>query len=79
MAAGAILSNLKLDCKKVKVRFESKVINTGLDKFGAFIGEHAQIGCNAVLNPGSIIGKESFVYPCVNFRGYLPPNSIVKL
>ncbi len=56
MAAGAIVSNLKLDCRNVKVRFENTVIKTGLAKFGAFIGEHAQIGCNAVLNPGSIIG-----------------------
>ncbi len=48
-------------------------------KFGAFIGEHSQIGCNVVLNPGSIIGRESVVYPSASFRGYLPARHILKI
>lgn len=63
----------------MKVKFEHKVIKTNLAKFGAFIGENAQIGCNAVLNPGSIISKNTIVYPCVNFRGFLGADSMVKL
>jgi acetyltransferase-like isoleucine patch superfamily enzyme len=51
---------------------------TGLRKFGALLGDHTDIGCNAVLNPGSIIGRGSIIYPCVNWRGILPANMIVK-
>ena len=79
MAAGAIVSNLKLDSTSVKVKAGSDSIDTKMNKFGAFLGEHCQIGCNAVLNPGSVIGKESVVYPCVSFRGYLPERHICKL
>ena len=56
----------------------STVIDTGLRKFGALIGDHAEVGCNAVLNPGSIIGRGAVVYPGVNWRGVLPQNSIAK-
>ncbi|MCX6905842.1 MAG: UDP-N-acetylglucosamine diphosphorylase, partial [Verrucomicrobia bacterium] len=52
--------------------------DTGLRKFGALLGDHTDIGCNAVLNPGSIIGRGAVVYPCTNWRGILPPNSIAK-
>ena len=53
-------------------------MDTGLRKFGALIGDGAEVGCNAVLNPGSIIGRASLVYPNTNWRGVLPANSIVK-
>ena len=79
MAAGAITSNLKLDSTPVTIKAGSDIIETKLKKFGAFLGEHCQIGCNTVLNPGSIVGKESIIYPCVTFRGYLPENHICKL
>ena len=79
MAAGAIISNLKLDSTPVSIKVGSHSIGTQMKKFGAFLGEHCQVGCNAVLNPGSIIGKESVVYPCVAFRGYLPEGHICKL
>jgi UDP-N-acetylglucosamine diphosphorylase / glucose-1-phosphate thymidylyltransferase / UDP-N-acetylgalactosamine diphosphorylase / glucosamine-1-phosphate N-acetyltransferase / galactosamine-1-phosphate N-acetyltransferase len=54
-------------------------IPTGLTKFGAIVGDSTEIGCNAVINPGSILGRNCLVYPGVNFRGVLPSASIVKL
>lgn len=74
LGAGAVISNLKLDESSVWVMG----IDTGLRKFGAAVGDGAQIGCHAVLNPGSIIGKNAAVYPLVPFRGAAPKNSIVK-
>lgn len=79
MAAGAIISNLKLDQKPIVVRIEEVSIPTGLKKLGAIMGDNCEIGCNVVLNPGSILGRGSVVYPGVSFRGYLPANSICKL
>lgn len=78
LGAGSILSNVKLDNQNVWVNFEGTPIDTGLRKFGALIGDKAEIGCNAVLNPGSIIGRDSIVYPNVSWRGILPRNMIVK-
>jgi acetyltransferase-like isoleucine patch superfamily enzyme len=57
---------------------DGRVVDTGLRKFGALVGDQSEIGCNSVLNPGSIIGRGSVVYPGVNWRGVLPPNMIVK-
>lgn len=74
LGAGAVISNLKLDESNVRVMG----IDTGLRKFGAAVGDGAQIGCHAVLNPGSIIGKNAAVYPHVPFRGTAPRDSIVK-
>jgi acetyltransferase-like isoleucine patch superfamily enzyme len=54
-------------------------IPTGLTKFGAIVGDRTEIGCNAVINPGSILGRNCLVYPGVNFRGILPHGSVVKL
>lgn len=79
MSAGSITSNLKLDSSQVNVIYNEHKIPTGMNKFGAFLGNHCQIGCNAILNPGSIIGAESVVYPLINFRGYLPRRHICKL
>ncbi|MBV8175206.1 MAG: UDP-N-acetylglucosamine diphosphorylase, partial [Verrucomicrobia bacterium] len=57
---------------------ESRVIPTGLRKFGAIVGDRAQIGCNTVINPGSIIGRNSLIYPLTHFGGVLPENSVLK-
>ena len=79
LGAGAALSNLKLDGSNVWVDGECGVpIDTGLRKFGSILGDHTDIGCNAVLNPGSIIGRNSVVYPTLSWRGFLPANMIAK-
>jgi NDP-sugar pyrophosphorylase family protein len=76
--AGAIISNLKLSGETVWLEMDGRCIDTGLRKFGALVGDHAEIGCNAVLNPGSIIGRRALVYPNVAWRGILPDHMIVK-
>ncbi len=78
LGAGVILSNLKSLPGNVTVESEGKPLDTGLRKFGALIGDGADIGANAVLNPGSIIGRGAVIYPCTNWRGILPANMIVK-
>jgi UDP-N-acetylglucosamine diphosphorylase / glucose-1-phosphate thymidylyltransferase / UDP-N-acetylgalactosamine diphosphorylase / glucosamine-1-phosphate N-acetyltransferase / galactosamine-1-phosphate N-acetyltransferase len=79
LGAGVILSNIRLDRKQISVRGESDLIPTGLRKFGAIIGDRAEIGCNAVINPGSIIGRNSLIYPLTHFGGVLPENTILKM
>ncbi len=79
LGAGAALSNLKLDESNVWVEGPAGVpIDTGLRKFGALLGDFVDIGCNAVLNPGSVIGRNSMIYPNLSWRGYLPANMIAK-
>lgn len=78
MGAGAITSNVKADKSLVEVKCGDKKIETGLKKFGAILGDFAEIGCNCVLNPGTVIGKNTSVYPLTALRGVYPPNSIVK-
>jgi NDP-sugar pyrophosphorylase family protein len=78
LGAGVILSNLKLVPGNVTVWLEGQALDTGLRKFGALIGDRAQIGCNSVLNPGSIIGRDSVIYPCTNWRGVLPAGAVAK-
>jgi NDP-sugar pyrophosphorylase family protein len=78
LGAGAKVSNVKLVKGNILVDVDGKPLDTGLRKFGALVGDGSEIGCNAVLNPGSIIGRGSVVYPNTNWRGVLPPNSIVK-
>jgi NDP-sugar pyrophosphorylase family protein len=78
LGAGVITSNLKSDGTLVKVKHEGNIIDTGLRKFGAIIGDSAEVGCNAVLNPGTILGKNSIVYPLCSVRGIIPENSIMK-
>jgi len=75
LGAGVILSNVKSVTGNVKVSQE----DTGLRKFGAILGDGADIGCNCVLSPGTIIGRHSILYPNVLWRGVCPPDSIVKL
>lgn len=78
MGAGSITSNVKADKTKVTVAFEGGKIETGLKKFGAMLGDYVEIGCNSVLNPGTVIGKESNVYPLSMVRGFVKANSIYK-
>lgn len=76
--AGAITSNVKADRGAVEVKGAGASIPTGLKKFGAILGDYAEIGCNTVLNPGSVVGRHSNVYPLSNVRGVVPANSIYK-
>lgn len=78
MGAGALTSNVKSDKSPVSVSFGGESIKTGMKKFGAILGDFAEIGCGAVLNPGSVIGRRSTVYPLTSVRGVIPPDSIVK-
>jgi NDP-sugar pyrophosphorylase family protein len=78
LGAGVKISNVKLIEGNIQVELEGKMHDTGLRKFGALIGDRAEIGCNAVLNPGSIVGRGSMIYPNTNWRGVLAANSIVK-
>ena len=78
MGAGSITSNVKADKTLVHVKGKDVDIDTGLKKFGAMLGDHVEIGCNSVLNPGSVICKDSNVYPVSMVRGIVPPHSIYK-
>lgn len=78
LAAGVILSNVRLDRAEITVTHKGGIIPTGLRKFGAIIGDRAEIGCNSVLSPGSIIGRNCLLYPGTLWRGAAPENSIVK-
>ena len=78
LGAGVKVSNIKLLAGNVSVEIEGQPVDTGLRKFGALIGDHTDIGCNAVLNPGSILGRGCLLYPNTNWRGILPANMIVK-
>ena len=79
LGAGVKISNVKLTWETVKVKGPEGVIDTGLVKFGAVLGDNTDVGCNSVLNPGSIIGKRSIVYPGASWRGVLPARTIAKL
>ena len=79
LGAGVKISNVKLMPGHVTVDYEGRRYDTGLRKFGALLGDHTDIGCNAVLNPGSIIGRGSVVYANTAWRGVLPPGHIAKL
>ncbi len=78
MGAGSITSNVKSDKLLVVVHNEGTDIETGLKKFGAMLGDNVEVGCNSVLNPGTVIGKASNVYPTSCVRGVIPANSIHK-
>jgi UDP-N-acetylglucosamine diphosphorylase / glucose-1-phosphate thymidylyltransferase / UDP-N-acetylgalactosamine diphosphorylase / glucosamine-1-phosphate N-acetyltransferase / galactosamine-1-phosphate N-acetyltransferase len=78
LAAGVIVSNLKLNGDFITLRVDHAILTTGLRKFGALIGDGAEVGCNVVLNPGSILGRRSLIYPGVSWRGILPAKSIAK-
>jgi NDP-sugar pyrophosphorylase family protein len=78
LGAGVKLSNFKVTPGNIGVETDGKRIDTGLRKFGALLGDNSDIGCNTVLNPGSIVGRNSIIYPNANWRGVLPPNMIAK-
>lgn len=78
LGAGAITSNVKSDKSPVTVKDRDNKISTGLKKFGAMLGDLVEVGCNSVLNPGTVIGKNSTVYPLSCVRGIVPENSIFK-
>lgn len=78
MGAGSITSNVKSDKTLVTVRFGQEAIPTGLKKMGAMLGDLVEVGCNSVLNPGTVIGRESQVYPLSSVRGTVPEKSIWK-
>ena len=78
LGAGAITSNLKSDRSIVTIPQDDGKINTELKKFGAIVGDNVEVGCNSVLNPGTVIGRNSTVYPLSMVRGTVPPNSIYK-
>ncbi|NLW11449.1 MAG: UDP-N-acetylglucosamine pyrophosphorylase [Clostridiaceae bacterium] len=78
MGAGAITSNVKSDKTLVKVRDNSDIIQTELKKFGAMLGDNVEVGCNSVLNPGTVIGRDTNVYPLSMVRGFVPADSIHK-
>ena len=78
LGAGAITSNLKSDRSIVTIPIEEGKIDTELKKFGAIVGDNVEIGCNSVLNPGTVIGRNSTVYPLSMVRGTVPADSIYK-
>ena len=78
MGAGSSTSNVKSDKTLVVVKDNNEEIKTGLKKFGAMLGDHVEVGCNSVLNPGTVIGRCSNIYPLSMVRGVVPANSIYK-
>lgn len=78
MGAGSITSNVKSDKTLVTVNYNGEKIKTGLKKFGAILGDFVEVGCGSVLNPGTIIGKNTNIYPLSSVRGFVPENSIFK-
>ena len=78
MGAGSITSNVKSDKKLVVVKSENEAIETGLKKFGAMLGDNVEVGCGSVLNPGTVIGPNSNIYPLSSVRGIVPAGSIYK-
>ena len=78
MGAGSITSNVKSDKTKVTVSCGGERMETGLKKFGAMLGDRVEVGCNSVLNPGTVIGRDSNIYPLSMVRGMVPENHIYK-
>lgn len=78
LGAGVKCANLRLDHQPVHVIIDNERINTRLHKLGAIVGDGAQVGCNCVINPGTILGRHSFCFPCLNIYGFVPENGKVK-
>jgi NDP-sugar pyrophosphorylase family protein len=80
LGAGTKLANLKIVNVKMKLRVEGKIYETGLRKLGAIIGDYTETGCNSVTSPGTLLGKASLVYPCVNVPGgFYPERSVIAI
>lgn len=78
LGAGVILSNLKNDGTNIDIKYKGKKVSTGMRKMGSVIGDSTEVGCNSVLYPGTIIGKNTNIYPLTRVRGIINSNSIVK-
>ncbi len=78
MGAGSITSNVKSDKKLVVIKTEEGNIETGMKKFGAMLGDEVEVGCGTVLNPGSVVGSRTNIYPLSSVRGFVPADSIYK-
>ena len=78
MGAGSITSNVKSDKTLVEIRFGDRKIKTGRKKMGAVLGSYVEIGCGSILNPGTVVGSHTNVYPLSSVRGYVPGQSIYK-
>ena len=78
MGAGSITSNVRADKKLVKIHTPEGDLETGMKKFGAMLGDEVEVGCGAVLNPGTVVGKCSNIYPLSSVRKFVPANSIYK-
>ncbi len=78
MGAGAITSNVKADKTLISIKIDGNVFDTGLKKIGAILGDHVEVGSNTVLNPGTIVGRSSHIYPLSMVRGYVKEKSIYK-
>lgn len=78
LGAGVILSNVRLDKKSVRISLPGITVDTGLEKFGALIGDRCEIGCNSVINPGSVMGRGSLLYPLSRWAGVMPEGTVYK-
>ncbi len=78
MGAGSITSNVKSDKTLVTINYNGEKIKTGLKKIGAMLGDNVEVGCNSVLNPGTVVGRSAQIYPLSMVRGYVPADSIYK-
>ena len=78
MGAGSVTSNVKSDKTNVSIMTDGERVPTGLRKFGAILGDYVEVGCNSVLCPGSVVGRNCTIYPLTRVRGYIPENSIHK-
>lgn len=78
MGAGSITSNVKADKTLIVVKNGNEKMETGLKKFGAMLGDYVEVGCNSVLNPGTVVGRNTNIYPLSCVRGYVPEDSIFK-
>ena len=78
MGAGSIASNLKSDKSLITVKYKDEKIETNLRKFGVILGDNAEVGCGSILNPGTVIGRNTNIYPLSSVRGYVEENRIYK-
>lgn len=78
LGAGTKISNFKINNSDINIKYKNNTVKTNLRKFGAAIGDYAEIGCNSVLNPGTVIGKNTIVYPMQNVRGFVESDKIYK-
>ena len=78
LGAGTKCANLKLDHKNICVQFQGEIVSTGLRKFGAILGDSVQLGCNSVMNPGTLLGRRVLCYPCVTVGGFVASDHIVR-